>query len=244
MPDWSEIRGLLFDKDGTLIDIEATWVPAYCSIAEGLAGRIGRPDMAEGLLRRAGYDRARNLLEADSVLAAGTNRELIDLWGAMLGDSRPTDMEAWLQKAIAGARASEPVAAGDLPSLFELLRARGFALGVATNDDTAAAQQTVERLGLGGYLAFVCGADAGHGGKPGPGMGLAFCRSVGIAPHRAAMIGDSALDALMARGAGFGATVGVCTGAASAGELEAWFDVVVESVADLPRLLRLPQAGA
>ena len=86
-------------------------------------------------------------------------------------------------------------------------------------------------------MTFVTGADAGHGGKPGPGMGLAFCKAAGLSPHQAAMVGDSAADALMARAAGFGAAIGVCTGAASALELEPYFDVVLPDINGLPGLL-------
>src|SRR5688572_24685905 len=37
----SAIRGVLFDKDGTLVDFRATWVPAYLGVAGELAARLG-----------------------------------------------------------------------------------------------------------------------------------------------------------------------------------------------------------
>ena len=37
------IRGVLFDKDGTLLDFEATWPPAYAAVAEALAEQAGDP---------------------------------------------------------------------------------------------------------------------------------------------------------------------------------------------------------
>ena len=52
-------RGILFDKDGTLIDFRATWIPAYHGVAEELAQRLGGGAAMTGvLLARLGYDTA------------------------------------------------------------------------------------------------------------------------------------------------------------------------------------------
>ena len=51
----SPIAGVLFDKDGTLIDFRATWVPAYLGVAAELALQAGMPDRADQLLARIGY---------------------------------------------------------------------------------------------------------------------------------------------------------------------------------------------
>ena len=69
-------------------------------------------------------------------------------------------------------------------------------------------------------------------------MALAFCEQTGIAPHHTAMVGDSIVDALMARAAGFGAVIGVRTGGAMTRDLEQSFDLVVGSVEDLPKLVQ------
>ncbi len=237
MIDWTAIGGLLFDKDGTLIDFFATWTPAYREAADMLAAALATPDMADRLLLAAGYDRRTGRLEADSALAGGTNRELIELWRDALGAKAPPDLPDRVLSMFARHATRDVVATADMAPLMTALRRRGLALGMATNDDTQTARWTAERLGIRELMIFVAGADAGYGGKPGPGMGLAFCSAAGIAPDRAAMVGDSAADARMARAAGFGAAIGVRTGAASREELGSWFDAVIDSVADLPALL-------
>jgi len=235
--DWTTIRGLLFDKDGTLIDFFGTWIPAYCEAADRIAAAAGVPAAAERMLLLSGYDRSNDRLEADSILAGGTNLELIDIWRRELGAAAPSGLEELLLEIFADYATHDVMPTTDVAALCGLLHGKGYALGIATNDDTSSAAWTARHLGVDHLMAFVCGADAGHGGKPGPGMGLAFCEQTGLSPHEAAMVGDSAADALMARAAGFGAAIGVCTGAASESELEPFFDAVVPSIADLPALL-------
>ena len=237
LPDWRAIKGLLFDKDGTLVDFFATWIPAFCRAAEQIAETAGRPEISDHLLAEAGYDRTSGNLDAGSMLASGTNQDLTECWGAILGDAAPYDMERRILETFRETSEEGLVATADLPRLFRRLGDHGYFHGIATNDDTALAELAAQRLGIRDHLAFVCGADGGFGGKPGPGMGLAFCDQTGLAPGEVAMVGDAAADAGMARAAGLGAAIGVLTGVATLGQLEPWFDVVVDSVADLPGLL-------
>ncbi len=237
LPDWRAIRGLLFDKDGTLVDFFATWIPAFCQAAERIAEAAGRPEVADRLLTEAGYDRTSGNLGIGSMLASGTNRDLTECWGAILGDAAPHDMERRIFETFREASVGGLVATADLPRLFRCLGDHGYFLGVATNDDTALAELAAQQLGIRDHLVFVCGADGGFGGKPGPGMGLEFCARTGLATDEVAMVGDTAADAGMARAAGLGAAIGVLTGVTTRGQLEPWFDVVVDSVADLPELL-------
>ena len=66
------IRGILFDKDGTLIDFRGQWLPAYRAAVTMLTE--GDRAKAERLLRLAGYDPGSNYLHPASPLACGTNR--------------------------------------------------------------------------------------------------------------------------------------------------------------------------
>jgi phosphoglycolate phosphatase len=235
--NWDSIKGLLFDKDGTLIDFFATWMPAYCEAADRIARKVSVPVMADRMLLAGGYDRARNALTPDSALAGGTNQELIDLWRGVLGEDAPDDIDTIILSTFSEYAAHDVLPTADLPTLCDRLLAQGLLLGIATNDDAETARWTAEHLGIARHMVFVTGADAGHGGKPGPGMGLAFCEAAGLHPRDVAMVGDSAADSTMAKAAGFGASIGVCTGAAPKEVLRPHFDVVIESVALLPNLL-------
>ncbi len=237
MVDLSAIRGILFDKDGTLIEMDPMWLPAWEGAAHQAATRAGQPDLAEAMLRKVGYRRATATFDPNAALLTGTVHDIVDAWETVLDDKAPADLESMILRVFAEASTRDPVPVTDVQALLRSLRTRGYILGAASNDSTRKVRRMVDHLGLADDLAFHCGADAGHGGKPGPGMGLAFCEETGIPPERVLMVGDSIIDALMSRAACFGATVGVRTGGALTREQEQAFDIVIDSIEDLPALL-------
>ena len=79
------IKGILFDKDGTLLDFNATWLTAYIQAANRIAESIGHPELAESLLRSGGYDTVTGQWGADSLLASGSNQQILDFWSGQLG---------------------------------------------------------------------------------------------------------------------------------------------------------------
>jgi phosphoglycolate phosphatase len=229
------IRGLLFDKDGTLIDFFATWGAAYQAVAAEIAALTGDAGKADELLRLGGYDPATGKLDPASPLACGTNDEIAALWSGHLGVERHLDLRHWVSQGF-GRFGLQPVPVTDLPALFRRLRGRGYTLGVATNDHEAPTKETLEQLGVDGLVAFVAGADSGFGGKPGPGMFRGFCRATGLAPAEVAMIGDTVADLAMARAGSAGLAVGVLTGAAPR-EALTMADHVIDSIVGLEALI-------
>jgi phosphoglycolate phosphatase len=229
------IRAVLFDKDGTLFDFFATWVPAYEIMAARLAD--GDAELARHLLEAAGHDPSIDRIDPRSLLASGTNRQIAEVWAGLLGRSDLAALEAELNVFFTahGSTSAQPVT--DLPALFRRLKLRGLALGLATMDSHAAADAAIAVFGLTGLLDFFTGYDTGHGAKPGPGMVEGFCRAVGLPAENVAVVGDTLHDMEMARAAGAGLAVGVLTGATPREVLEPHADHVLGSIADLETLL-------
>lgn len=233
------IRGILFDKDGTLFDYYRTWVPV--NRASALAAAEGDAVLAGRLLLLGGHDPVTDRIAPGSLLAAGITDEIAALWAPELPAASPWREVTALIELLdgifeeQGATHAAPVT--DLAALFGRLKARSLSLGIATNDGEAAAAATIARFGLAGHLDFLAGYDSGHGHKPGPGMVHAFCAATALSPATVCVVGDNLHDLEMGRGAGAGLLVGVLTGSSPAEVLEPHADLVLDSIEALEKVL-------
>lgn len=227
------IRGLVFDKDGTLFDFHATW-SAWCrGFIDMLAD--GEHARAEALARALDFDLAAGRFAPTSPVIAGTMEVPI----ARIRGVMPALDEAWLRAVMMESTATAPqVEVTPLVALLDRLAAAGVTLGVATNDSEVPARAHLARAGVLGHFAFVAGYDSGHGAKPEPGQLAAFCAATGIPAAACAMVGDSSHDLVSGRAAGM-TTVAVLTGPATSVDLAPYADVVLDDIGGLPGWLGL-----
>lgn len=231
----ASIKGILFDKDGTLIDFDRTWFGVADLMA--LKAANGSRSRADHLLIEAGYDFGARRFKADSVFAAGTNADLIALWYP--GQS-PSERQSTIEEydRFVGENASaKPYGLPGVKDTIEKLHRQGYRMGVATNDSTRGAEQTLAALGMSQLFDAAYGYDAVANPKPAPDTVRAFCDLTGYKPSEVAMVGDNRHDMEMARAAGVGLAIGVLSGNGTRETLSPLADILIGSVADLPGLL-------
>ncbi|PYE46457.1 phosphoglycolate phosphatase [Rhizobium sp. PP-F2F-G20b] len=236
------IAGILFDKDGTLLDYAKSWVPVNYEVAR-IASRDDA-DLGATLLRAGGMDPETGFVAPDSLLAAGNTAEIAQ---GLVEAGAP-----WTREALTDAlddlfsrSAAYAVPVTDLSALFTTLRTRGYKLGVASSDNEASIRRTAERFGFAECLDYVAGYDSGYGVKPEPGMVHGFCATTGLIPDQVVVVGDNNHDMHMGRNAGAGLTVAVLTGTGSRQSLAAASDHCLADITELLALLEdRPAAGA
>lgn len=218
------IKGLLFDKDGTLFDFTASWGGWTRALLTDLAQQ-GRD--LETLAQKVGYDLGSGQFARSSPVIAGTPDDICDVLEIT------EDQRAALILSAMHAPQSE---AAPLAPLLGRLRAAGLVLGVATNDAEDVARAHLAHVA--DQFAFFAGFDSGFGAKPMPGMQQAFLAQTGLAPGAVAMVGDSRHDLIAGRKAGM-VCVAVLTGVATAEDLAPCADLVLPDISHLPRWLGL-----
>jgi phosphoglycolate phosphatase len=229
------MRGILFDKDGTLIDFDASWSGLYRELALELSGRDRHA--ADGLLATGGMDLETGRCRAGSALAAGNTIDIARCWFPALNGAEFDAMVKRIDGAFYANGIRYSVALPGVAETLAALAAGGVAMGVATSDGTAATKAALAMLGLERYLPHVFGYDSVARPKPAPDIVHAFAAATRLPLKEIAVVGDNRHDLEMARAAGVTA-IGVCSGTSSAEDLADLADAVLPDIRALPEWLR------
>jgi HAD superfamily hydrolase (TIGR01509 family) len=215
---------VIFDLDGVLVDAEIWWD----EVRRGWAADRGRGWTPDDLAAVMG---------ANSLAWARIMRERLDL---DLPDQLIVD-------EIVGAmveryqRLGAPLIEGADAAVRRLAMA-GVPLGLASSAHRAVIDAALASLGIGDLLAAVVSSDDVAHGKPAPDVYLLAASRMGVDPASCLVVEDSLNGVLAGRAAGM--TVALVPNASvppAAGAREA-ASVVLDSLAQLDRLVELPAA--
>ena len=231
---------VVFDKDGTLIDFQMMWG----SWTESLAWRLemqAKVDIREALFEKLGYDYLRRRVHSGGALCCTPMRHLRSLGEEVLRESKLAmskhDAADMISKVWA---MPDPVATArpltDLKVLFSTLRSMNMKIAVCTTDDHEAADNTLNALNVRHLVDVVVGGDDPIPSKPHAEQIYHICYKVGVAPHDTIMVGDTSTDMKLGLNAGCGLSVGVLDGASSLSDLALHADVLVPSIAKVPKI--------
>jgi phosphoglycolate phosphatase len=230
------IKGILFDKDGTLIEVNGTWVPLFKSVLPEAFGHSDEEVLT--MLQRAGYDIDSDGFKAGSVLAAGTTQQLVKVWWPDLSAEEQKSRVHFINNEIAPKAKKFVKPLMDLAPVFDELHAMGMILGLGTNDSEASGRAHMQHLDVHHYFDVMIGADSVEVPKPSGQMIAMFAERTKLKPSEIAMVGDNSHDMEEARAGGAGLAIAVLSGNAAHGDIAHLADHTLDSVADIPALLK------
>ncbi|QTF08689.1 HAD family hydrolase [Brenneria izadpanahii] len=227
-------KGLLFDKDGTLLEFHSMWL----LIARAVAARLlqAHPNVtvsAQSLLTAIGAsgDRIAN----HGLLATHPAEDIAKAWYRLMAISGDLALFTRQVKGLFNSQVEEnPLLIRALPGVKETLaglKEQGFKLGVATADSKDATIFSLEKAGIYHLFDYIGYSDGDIAPKPAPVLLHRFCARCDLNAGDIVIFGDTVSDMLFGRNAG-AKRVGVLTGAASREDLEPYADMILSSVAD------------
>lgn len=178
------MRAILFDLDGTLIDSQRDVLGAFTAAFGGLGLPLPPQERLLGLIGR----RLEDCFAACVPGEPGVSEE-----GARL-------FRAWYHKHCLDTTRPYP---GVDAALLRLRDSHSLALCTMKRGDFA--RRIVTAFGWEGLFRSVLGSEEGYAGKPSPDMAIELCRRLEVPPQEAALVGDTAVDAAVARAADLGA---------------------------------------
>jgi len=236
-------RVIIFDKDGTLIDFAATWVPLIRKRVSFLLKALGRSDQKLGafLLKSWGIDPITGKIDPRGPCPVSPRSdEIIIGTMALYQKGYPWDeAKQWVAQAFDEADADgnwreKVVPIKGIQTFLSRLREHGFYTALATNDERKDTEAILNHLGMEGLFDTILCAGEVNLPKPHPETIFSICRQLGVDPKEAVMVGDSVADMMTGKRAGVALTVGILEGGVTPREeLEKVADLVVNSIQDL-----------
>lgn len=240
-----EIKGILFDKDGTLIDFYEVWGTAVSPVMEKLLHKYGLSGIAhirEKLLEKLGVVGQR--IDPEGALAWKPYHliaeDLLEVLGNFEGKPEAKELT---QELINGfyeevcEKRQEYPAFTDLPVLMKELAGMGIKVGLATTDEFASAKICMEKLGIADYISFYGTAGGSLPVKPSGELIKAAAEYWQIEPCQIAVVGDTPNDMRFAHN-GNAVGIAVLSGTGKKEDLQPWADDIINSVDDLTALLK------
>lgn len=233
-----DIDLVVFDKDGTLIDLHHLWGNKAKLWVEGLVEQVNGDDvLRQRLWRTIGYDAQRNRAITHSPLAVSTMPELYTIAATVLYQQGFGwhDAQDIIQKSLATGIGSLPTAEllkplGDVAALFRRLKQANVQIAIVTSDDRLATLATLELLGVKEQVSILACGDDDRPSKPNPDALWHISNQLAVLPAKIMMVGDSVGDMQFGSNAGVACRVGILGGASEEEELAAHADIILESI--------------
>ena len=238
------IKGILFDKDGTLVDFFSLWLQAATAVIPVFLRQNGMEDskeLVQQLLRTIGVDKGE--VDPKGALAYKSYGEIAeDICAALAEKDRivpVTEARKQLEELFnenVTKRDTKFQLFTDMNALMENLKSRNIVIGLATADTEISAKNCLNSIGVKEFFDYIGADDGKRNPKPDKEMFLEFAKKFSLNPEEIAVVGDTYNDMVFAKKNG-GIAIGVLSGVSEEKDFDNQADYVITSIHELPKLL-------
>lgn len=238
------IKGVLFDKDGTLVDFFSLWLQAAYAVIPKIIQELDlddSPQMEQYLLETIGI--VNGHINPDGGICYKSYGDLaLDLATSL--EKKKIYRQAFkihvvLVKLFDEFVTSDEVTFKTFTPIHELvseLKKRNIKVGLATADTIYSAKYCLTKLGVMDDFDYVGGDDGMVKPKPNVDMFHIFTEKYKLLPHQVAVVGDTLNDMIFAKECG-AVAIGVLSGVSKEEKLKEEGDYIISSVEQLISLL-------
>lgn len=237
----------MFDKDGILFEAKQFWLALARARVEKLQEWLGTDTVSLfydtfGIIHREG-----TIVDVDpsGVFAIASPQEEQTITAALVYKSTSFSWEKCrnivhelyeqVDREVDLTQALKPKPG--FPGIFRKLRRANVPYGIATSDDYSRTRDSIARFDSWKGLHFVMTPTEVTQGKPHPEMLQRVSQLMGVDSRQLMMIGDSAVDMIMARNAG-AIAVGIPEYAVMKERMAPYADAIIPSLNDIHILTR------
>ena len=198
------IKGIIFDKDGTLMDFEQFWIPVAEHSIEFLLKALGMDmTLKDKLLNEIAGDKG-----VSGVLCCGTYKDVSECFKRVLHENGFNADSGKLHEITREAFHSS-ICVGRVAPVCERLtdvicdfKSRGIKLLLATTDDEYITKKCLDKLRIAKYFDEIYTDDGLNPPKPNPWAISKICSDFGFEKDERVMVGDTLTDMNFAKNGG------------------------------------------
>ncbi|MBP3361157.1 MAG: HAD family hydrolase [Clostridia bacterium] len=231
-----KIKGIIFDKDGTLFKFKDFWIPIAEKAAEFVIETLNAPEcLKEEMLNEIGINEGIN-----GVICYGTYDQIANGFARVLkkhridcGDISDITMEGFHRYFNFG-KIVPPCT--NLENLFSRFKEKRLKIFLATTDDMFLTRKCLKKLGILEYFDDIYTDDGIHKCKPDPYYINLIVHNYNVKQDELVMVGDTMTDINFAHNGNIKA-IGVASNEADKNTLKTDAEVVIDNISQLAEVL-------
>lgn len=237
--NFNDIKGIIFDKDGTLIEFQSFWIPVTYRVISRLCRRYEMNTFVQQECLVALGIYGDEDVDPEGQMAIGTYETISEaLQKVFLCNGKKVDIDSFQNEITClfeeEAEKQSNTFTTDLKELYEFLRVKNIHIAIATTDNMEITQKCLKESGLNVEIISAC--DGSIPKKPDVKL-IDYCASAwNTTCENILMIGDTPNDLRFAKRAG-AKTIGVLTGVSSRQVLTSYADVILNDIGELKNIL-------